>query len=143
MLTLNQIKQKLIAFFENHAQINDVIYADEFEFDAKDGLTYPVANIEFLNASINDRVLSYNFKIVIGDTCPDDTEMQNQTVSDSILIAEDLFSFLQYEPSFVFTKISSIQKFWDDNADRISGVVFTITLQVIRSQNTCAIPVKS
>jgi hypothetical protein len=143
MLSLNQIKYKLISYFEAHGQINQVVYADDFEFNAQRNLNYPVTNIEYVDATINNKFLNYTFKIVIGDrVVADDTNQQDNVHSDAILIAEDFFAYLQQEEGWTFNKSSSIQKFLDDSGDRVSGIVFRITLAVIRSQNTCQTPVK-
>lgn len=142
MLTLNQIRLKLIQFFQDHAQVNDVVYADDFEFNAERNLTYPVVNLEFLEASISNKFLNYSFKVVVGDVAGDDAELQNEVISDSLLTAEDFFSFLQNEEGWSFSKSSRLNPFKDDSGDRVSGVVFTVILSVIRSQNTCATPTK-
>lgn len=143
MLSLNQISQKLIDFFSSHAQVSQVLYEDDFEFNAQRELNYPVAVIEFLDASINDKQLNYNFKIVIGDKASSDVLIQNEVISDAILIAEDLYAYLQDGEGWVFKKSSSIQKFVEDTGDNISGIVFTTTISVIRSQNTCQTPQKT
>jgi len=53
-----------------------------------------------------------------------------------LLIAEDFFSWAQDSEGWNF------QKFLDDAGDRTSGIVFKVSLNVIRSQNTCQIPLK-
>jgi len=143
MLTLNAIKIKLKAWFAEHAQINDVRYEDDFSFNAERNLSYPVTNIEFLDAAINNTYLNYNFKVSIGDmTDPNQPHQVDDVYSDSILVAEDFFAYLQREEGWVFNKSTSIQKFTDDTGDRVAGIVFRITLSVVRSQNTCATPTK-
>ena len=57
-------------------------------------------------------------------------------------VVEDLFTWLQFQEGFNFTKSTNIQKFVDDTHDRVSGIVFRMNLEVIRSQNECAIPTK-
>ena len=140
MLSLNQIKSNLLSYFTSHAQVKQIVYGDDFKFNGERDLSYPVVNIEFLDASISQKLLNYNFKFVIGDFTSDNTEQQDEVISDSLLIAEDFFSFLQETEGWVFSKSSSIQKFVDDSGDRVSGIVFRVVLSVVRSQNACSTP---
>lgn len=142
-MTLNQIKQKLTTFFNSHAQVNDLRFQDDFDFNAERNLLYPVVNVEWLGAAINNKMTNHNLKVTIGDLLNiNDPEQLHDIYSDSLLIAEDLFSFLQYEEGWTFSKSSTIQKFDDASGDRVAGVVFTITISVVRTQNTCATPTK-
>jgi len=143
MLTLNQIKYKLIAFFENHAQIKDVKYEDDFDFSAERNLVYPICNIEYLSSTVSGKETSHSFKIVLGDLYDVNIKGQSDEIqSDMLLIAEDFFSWAQDFEGFNFQKSVTIQKFVDDKSDRTSGIVFRVSLTVIRTQNTCQIPSK-
>lgn len=142
-MTLNQLKYRLIQFFEGHAQINQTVYADDFDLNAERNLLYPVVNLEWLNSNINNKVTNHRYKITIGDKVDENLEgIEDEVFSDSMLIAEDFFSWLQVQEGFNFNKISSIQKFSDDTRDRVSGIVFQIELAVVRPQNECSIPNK-
>lgn len=55
-------------------------------------------------------------------------------------IAEDFFTFLQNKEGWTFEQSLNIQKFLDDTSDRTSGIVFRISLEVIRPQNKCSTP---
>lgn len=144
MLSLQQIKKRLMSYFEDHAQINSVVFEDDFEFNAERNLTYPVSGIEFIDASTSAKYLNFSFKVVLGDmVSSDDSDLQDEVISDMLLVAEDFLSFLQYEEGWVFDKSTSIQPFKDDGGDRVCGVVFRVVLSVVRSQNTCATPTKS
>jgi len=143
MLTLNQLKKILIAYFEAHALINSVFYCDDFDFNAERSINYPVSNIEYLNSSISDKVCKHNYKVVIADlTQADNTDMEDEVISDSLQVAEDFFTYLQNYEGFNFDKSSSINKFTDDTSDRATGIVFTIALSTIRPQNRCSTPTK-
>ena len=59
-LTLNQIKKILIAWFQNHADINTVCYIDDFDFNSERNIIYPVSNIEYRIRRINrERLLGF------------------------------------------------------------------------------------
>lgn len=143
MLTLNNIKGILKTYFNSHALINSVYYEDDFDFNAERSIDYPVANVEYLNSNISDKTMNHNFKIVLADlTEPENNEMEDNIHSDSLQIAEDLFTYLQNYEGFSFNKSSTINKFTDDTSDRATGIVFTIQLSVVRPQNRCNTPIK-
>lgn len=143
-MTLNDLKILIKDFFNGHAQINSVYYCDDFDFNAERSIDYPVANIEYLNSNISNKTVNHNFKIVIADlTEPDNTDMEDTVHSDSLQIAEDFFTYLQnYEVGIFFNKTSTINKFTDDTGDRVSGIVFTVSLSLIRPMNRCNMPTK-
>lgn len=141
MLTLNKLKKILKDYFNNHAVINSVFYEDDFDFNSERNILYPVSNIQYLNSNITNKTINHNYKIVLGDICrPDDSEMEDNIHSDSLQVAEDFFTYLQNYEGLIFNKSSTINKFVDDTGDRTSGIVFTITLSVIRTQNRCSTP---
>ena len=141
MLTLNQLKAILKAFFLNHGQINSTFYCDDFDFNSERNITYPVANVQYLNSSIANNQTNHSYSIVLADLCKaDDSDMEDEIHSDWLQIAEDLYTYLQNYEGFSFNKTSTINKFTDDTGDRASGIVFTITLAVIRPQNRCSTP---
>lgn len=144
MLSLNQLKQILVNFLNSHAQINEVVWGDDFEFSVDRDLNYPVASIEYLDTNINGKAMNHNFKVVLGDLSdPNVHGIDDEVVSDMLLVADDVMSWLQQQEGFQFIKSSNIQKFTDEFGDRVSGVVFRIVLSVIRRQNECAIPTKA
>jgi hypothetical protein len=144
MKTLNQLKKLLVTFFENHKQVNSVYYSDDFSFNAERSLNYPVCNIEYLESNMANKKLAHSYRIVLGDLLDANIEgHEDEILSDMMLIAEDFFAWLQYNESFEFIKSSSIQKFSDDTSDRVSGLVFRISISTIRTANTCIIPTEA
>ncbi|RZK45998.1 MAG: hypothetical protein EOO97_00035 [Pedobacter sp.] len=144
MLTLIQIQQKLVAYFENHAQVNTTTTLDQRELDAQRDILFPAVNLEYQDTAVSANMVNHTFLVTIGDRVAEDRpDLQLSVISDSLLVAEDFLTFLQYTEGWVFNKTTSIQNFKDDGPDRVSGVVFRITLGVVRSQNECATPTKS
>lgn len=144
MLTLNQIKHTLIAWFNNHAQINNVTYESDFDFNAERNLIYPVVNIEYKYSNTSDKLINHLYLITIADlTDPNILGHDDEILNDTTLIAEDFLAWLQsQEEGLIFSKSSSIQPFYSDTHDRVSGITLGVTISVIRSQNTCQIPVR-
>lgn len=141
MLTLNQAKKLLVDYFVGHAQIKQVIYGNDVEFNADRQISYPVCNIEYLNSDVTGKLLNYNYNIVISDiTQPENTEMEDNVISDALQIAEDFLSYLEYTEGFIFNGSSSLEPFVDDTGDRTSGISFTVSIGTIRNQNWCNKP---
>ena len=141
MVTLNQIKYKLIDFFKKHKQINHVSYSESFDFSAERNLSYPAVNIEYMQSSMQGKKMIHSFNIVIGDLIDaDNGRTDDEIYSDALQITEDFFTYLNEDYSFELSKNSSIQKFADSNGDRVSGVTFTVSLIAMRHQNKCIIP---
>jgi hypothetical protein len=143
MLTLNQLKYKLIGFFESHAQINTVKYLSDDDFKQERHILYPAVNIEYINSNISERLMNHNYLIKICDiTEAGNTEMKDEIISDSIMITEDFYTWLQNNFDFTFSKSSSMQHFEDNGDDRTAGIVFGINVTTTRLQNSCSKPMR-
>lgn len=143
MLTLNQISQKLINFFENHSQINTVIYADDFDFSAYPDITYRVVHIQSVDSQIRGKEILNRFKIMIADIeDPQNENSEEEIWSDSALIASDFLSFFGDDdyPDFILDTDTSLQQFSESGSDRTAGIVFTTTVRQTREINPCTIP---
>ena len=142
MITLNQIKKRLVAFLERHKQISDVIYSDEFDFAAERSLNYPVANIRYQSASVDNTLLNYRFRVIIVDRVSVDPESEDEVFSDAILIANDFINFLFESQEWSFQRRTTLERISDSNGDRTSGVMFDFNLSVARNDSTCNAPLK-
>lgn len=142
MLTLNQLKYRFIHFFENHKQIKQVCYLDQYNFSAMRNLQYPVVNIEFNQSSIQDKFFVHSFNVFIGDKIqPDNINTEDEIVSDAMQIAEDFFTAFRYDYDMDMKPASNIQAVSDNFGDRVSGIVFTVQVYLGRLYNSCAITV--
>ena len=142
MLTIKQTQNILKDFFNNHMQVNAMYTLDVKGFIAKREKEYLCANIEYVDSNINGKVLSYGFQITLSDLLIPTKDNELDIYNDCSLIAEDLFTFLQYHDDFNYNRSSSIVKFTESDGDRVAGITFKINLAVIRSQNQCSIPLK-
>jgi len=141
MLTLNFLKYKLVAFFENHKQVNQTVYNDKFTFASMRNLLYPVVNIEFEQSAVQDKFLVHSWNIFIGDKIhPDDTNSGDEIISDATNIAEDFFSFFRNDYTIDLKQTSNFQQVSDSFGDRVAGIVFTISINVLRLYNPTVMP---
>lgn len=146
MLTLNQIKQRLIDFFENHVQVNTVVYADDFDFAAYPDILYKVAHIQFVNSLTKGKVIIHQFKIMVADMeDPQNQDSEDDIISDCELIANDFLTFFGDDdyPDFFMDTDTTYQRFSESGTDRTAGVVFTCKVRQVREINPCTIPIKA
>ena len=146
MLTLNQIKQRLIDFYENHIQVNTVVYADDFDFAAYSHILYKVVHIQPVNSIIKGYEILHLFKIMIADMQdPNLQSSEDDIFSDCELIANDFLTFFgddDYE-DFLMDTDTIYQRFSESGTDRTSGVVFTAKVRQTREINPCTIPIQA
>lgn len=143
MITINQYINLLETFFINHPQINTVLIGDEYDFSSVSDIIYPVVNIEYLTQNIQDTKISHQFEITIGDLYSSELKQGRRMIySDCNMIAQDCIDFFdnQYNEDYEIITNINIQKFSDDNVDRIAGCVFVITFNQFREANACIIP---
>jgi disulfide oxidoreductase YuzD len=143
MLSLNQIKLKIVDYLKSHAQINEVIYGSDFDYSAENELTYPIAGVEYIDANINDKMINYNFRVKLVDLHDPNIEGgDDEVVSDMLLVATDFMGWLQQQEGFDFVRNVNIQNVTDEYGDRTSGVRFRMTLSVVRPSTGCGAPTK-
>lgn len=134
----------MVGFFLSHAQVNDVRYMNDFDFAAQHELNYPAVNINYQGSSVQERLHSYSFKVHIGDLFdPNVPGIEDQIISDSLLIADDFLSWMQEQMEFEFVQSLSILPFYRAGGDVVSGVWFNVTISTTRRMNTCATPTRN
>lgn len=67
MVTLNQLKRRLITYLNSHAQISQVVWGDNFKFAAERNLSYPVANVEWLESNVSGRLINHTYRVILAD----------------------------------------------------------------------------
>lgn len=143
MLTLNQLKNKLVEFFNAHRQLNTVCYGDDFDFNAERSLVYPVCNIEYTDSIMADKFTTHNYLITLSDLYdPNIKGHSDEIQSDMMGIGEDFFRWASESYDFEFIKSVRTKKFVDDADDRTSGISFNVQISVVRGTGVCAIPLQ-
>lgn len=146
-MTLNYITEQIKDYFNSHRLINTVnVTIGDDDLNAINNITYPLVNIQYINSSIDDtKYMSHNFKIIIGDRTSPNVELIDMEIfSDTLQIADDFTGWLDTIYEFDWLRNTSIEPFSDSNVDRVSGVVFTITILAPRLVNSeCLTPYKN
>lgn len=144
-LTLNQYRKILTAFFDNHLQINTTLFGSDYDFNANENITYPVANIRYLDSSTNNSSIIDRFEFTIADLeNREDDDAEFEIVNDTTLIAYDLINYLNDERfafQFQVSNVTTINPFSEKNTDITTGVNFTVNLTQQRIINPCSVPI--
>lgn len=142
--TLNQYKKILTAFFQDHLQINTVLFGNKFDFNGKNNIIYPVANIRFLDSSTSANQIIDRFEITIADLQDDEIlDSEFEIINDVTQIAYDFLSYLyadEYAFHFQVSNVTTINNFSETNDDITAGVNFAINLSQNRIINPCSAP---
>jgi len=139
-MTLKEIQLELKNFFRSHLQVQSVTSYDISDFTAKPDKKYLIANVEYQDTNISNRVRNDIFEITLADLLAPDGSNELEIFSSTLEIAEDFYEFLYQCPLWTFNRTANSQKFTESDGDRIAGITFRITIQTIRRQNTCSIP---
>lgn len=142
-LRLNDIKEKLIGFFEQHGQINTVRYEDDLDFAAESDITYPAAQIEYITSATQSKMITHSFTVTLADLSDDNIKgIEDEIHSDMIDVADDFAAWLWEQPEFVFDRTMNINKFTAQDGDMTAGITFAIRLSVVGRNNPCTQPTK-
>jgi hypothetical protein len=136
-----QYRDLIKNFFKSHAQINTVKTGNQFNFNAKSNIIYPVAHAEF----INQQGKSYNFLITIADKFDPNLEDSEEYIySDCNEIADDAIAHFanQVQPDYIINEEARIEKFNNGHTDKIAGCTFLLTFTEDNVLDACAVPNK-
>lgn len=140
-MTLSEIKMLLLLWFSDHPQITAAYWGTNSDLAGRKDKEYALVNIEYLNTNVLPKQLSHSYLITIADRIdPNFKDIQDVVISDSMMVAEDFFAFLDTLPNVTATGNTSIQPFVDDLPDRLAGITFRVVLTVPRKVTSCDKP---
>ena len=140
-VTLNQLIAKLQSIATSHAQINDFFFGDIADLGTEKPMQYPVLFADISPSNFNYKVISLNFQLMVMDIVKKDLSNENDVMSDTLQILEDVIIELR-NPSEVFLIQDSITltPFMDSQGDEVAGWTANLTINVPSTYNSCAIP---
>jgi len=148
MLTLNQITEKLKAFFTAHHFVNRVTFGVNETFTNDKEPLYP--HVHFQVASINPGqpfVLSFQFMIEdLPSTIEDKPVKIQQIHSDTLQTIQDFIGYAQSGQDFwdsydIDLSIASIDPFYDGETQLTAGYVMDFALGQHNDYDICNIPI--
>lgn len=140
MLSLNQIVSHLQEIQEEHPQINDFYFGDPFEITET---SYPMLGVSLLPGTISRGVSSLRFLLFIADLVDEDESFETEVLSDTNLIALDVYAkFWRYleENNIELSRDASFSSFTEKFDDRVSGWQMEIEVRQFYSKNECEVP---
>jgi hypothetical protein len=140
-VTLNQLIGKLQTIATNHQQINSFFFGDIADLGTEKPMQYPVLFADVAPSNFAYKVIGLNLQIMVMDIVKKDLSNENDVISDTLQIIEDVIIELR-NPSEVFLIQDSINltPFSDSQGDEVSGWTANITINIPSTYNSCAVP---
>ena len=140
-VTLNQLIGKLQTIATNHEQINSFFFGDIADLGTEKPMQYPVLFADVAPSNFAYKVIGLNLQIMVMDIVKKDLSNENDVISDTLQIIEDVIIELR-NPSEIFLIQDSINltPFSDSQGDEVSGWTANITINIPSTYNSCAVP---
>jgi hypothetical protein len=140
-VTLNQLIAKMQTIATNHQQINSFFFGDIADLGTEKPMQYPVLFADVAPSNFTYKVIGLNLQIMVMDIVKKDLSNENDVISDTLQIIEDVIIELR-NPSEIFLIQDSINltPFSDSQGDEVSGWTANITINIPSTYNSCAVP---
>jgi TolB-like protein len=104
-------------------------------------MQYPVLFADVAPSNFTYKVIGLNLQIMVMDIVKKDLSNENDVISDTLQIIEDVIIELR-NPSEIFLIQDSINltPFSDSQGDEVSGWTANITINIPSTYNSCAVP---
>lgn len=142
-MNIKQYLYLLKGFYKSHKQINTVKSGNQFQFNAKSNIVYPIANIEYITQNTYSTAKVYQFLITIADIFDPNLEASEEDIySDCNQIADDTLDYFFNQDNGIYTinETATIAPFNNGHNDRVCGCSFLISFSEYRTADTCIIP---
>lgn len=143
--TLNQIINLFEVIATNHAQINGFNFGEVSDISASEQEQYPLLWIDVIDSAIESNTLSLNMNVKIMDIQKDDQTNERDTLSDTLSIAQDVYSALTnpiYQDYFLLSFATNLVPLREALADKVNGWEMNLTFELAQERNRCQIPIK-
>ncbi len=143
--TLNQIINLFYAISQNHAQINGFNFGEVSDISASEQEQYPLLWIDVIDSGIESNTLSLNMNVKVMDIQKDDQTNERDTLSDTLSIAQDVYSALTnpiYQDYFLLSFATNLTPLREALADKVNGWEMNLTFELAQERNRCQIPIK-
>ena len=150
--TYNNVIDTLKALGEKHNQIKTTTVGDIFDIDLEQNTLYPLMHLNPLSVNTRRTELVYNFQVLIMDLVNDDNSNEQEVYSDVLQMCVDVISILTNSkwqaqlqldidaPVYFAEGDYTIEPFTERFNQAVTGWVFTISVVVENTFQTCNIP---
>lgn len=139
-MTLNQIVKQIKSYGITHPQIKTVyfgLFSDKLD---DNDIVYPAMFFDLSDASIGQKLITYNFSIYILDRHLVETDAL-EVLSDTDLVAQDIVAnFRNPSNTWVTGDNISVTYISEDSPDYLAGTSINISVTLPSLNNRCQIP---
>ena len=144
-LTLNQLIKIIKTFADNHEQIEEFRYGDISNISQSETQSYPLLWMDLINAGVENNIFNMNISFKVLDIQKDDISNNIDTQNDTLLIIQDLYTYLNWLSSelgsFEINNNASIDKIKEAYNDVLNGFEIILTFYTTNNLNYCDIPI--
>lgn len=144
--SLNQIINKLRTFAESHLQLKgSFVFCDVADLEAKNELKYPLLWTDVLPSTWSNKIFTLSLQITCIDIVSKDLSNEQDVLSDTLQILNDLISVLRqdlsYSENFEIVDNISATPIKDSYGDEVAGWVSNIQINIGNPYNYCISPI--
>jgi len=143
--SLNQILNAVQSVSESHAQINSFGFGTIDDLAASTQVHYPTLWCDCSGASIEGKTLSISLDIYILDVQKDDMINEQDTVSDTLQIIEDVYAALSdptYRDNWTIPYALQLSICREAYTDKVNGWKGAFIFEMEQTRDRCQIPSK-
>lgn len=128
-------------FFNRHLQVNQVVDAQTWDFQAVEN-KYPAVILVPTLSNIYQGELQLNFEIYFVDILLADNSNGRDVYNDTLEIVKDFVSYFTNNPMFRWslTEDCTVEPLWERFDDICAGWVLSCNVRVPYGKGTCEIP---
>ena len=141
-MTLNETVSAFQSIATNHKQINHFFFGEEWDFASSGVVDCPAMILVLEPSTLTGAVLTYNFKLYIGDLVQKDLSNKTEVLSDTLQILLDVIYLVQaptYDWAFD-NQTLTITDFEDSFDCELYGHWTNLKIRVANPFDRCAVP---
>ena len=142
--TLNQVINLIETIALNHAQVNSFGFGDVSDISTVQE-DYPLVWLNVQPSTINENTFTLSLSLLTLDIQKADQANERDTLSDTLSIAQDIYSALtnpEYEDYFIIQYSTSLTPVREGLPDLVNGWGAELLLDIAQIRDRCQIPTK-
>lgn len=141
--TLNQVLNAIQTVCNNHAQVKQYQFGEESEISASEQQIYPLVWANVVDSNIDEKTLKLNIDLLILDIQKPDTFNEQDTLSDTLSIAQDIYAALSnpdYQDNWTVEQSFQLSVVREALPDLVNGWRLPLTFNLEQLRDRCQIP---
>lgn len=150
----NNIVDTIVCVGEQHRQIKTVTTGDIWSIDLEKNTLYPLMHVNPVSVVMQQGETIYNFQIFMCDLVEPHLSNEQEVLSDTLLLAQDIISIFKSgeilyhsstsageEPRYWTDVNFTIEPFTERFSNALTGWVFNFPVVIENPYDTCNIPI--